>query len=93
MQPQRRIEGLRAVTWKPKETVHRGGIVRGAEVTVEVQDGHFPDEGDLHLFGTVLSTFFSMYATLNAFIHLALVTVPSGRRYVWQPQKGSLPPL
>lgn len=87
----RRMAGIRNVSWEPIESVHRGGVIRGIQVTLEIQDGHFADEGDLHLFGTVLSTFFSMYATINSFVQLTLISMPSGKEYQWQPQKGALP--
>ncbi|HEX9007354.1 MAG TPA: type VI secretion system baseplate subunit TssF, partial [Bacteroidota bacterium] len=66
---------------------------RGTEVTVEVNDGHFADEGDLCLFGLVLSEFYSLYATINSFVHLTIVTKPSEQRFRWQPARGSLPLL
>ena len=87
----RRIAGLREVKWAPKDIVVRGAVMRGMEATVEVQDGHFADEGDLCLFGLVLSEFLSAYATMNSFVHLVLVTKPSEQRYEWRPQKGSRP--
>jgi type VI secretion system protein ImpG len=87
---QRRIAGIREVSWAPKEMLHRGAVIRGAEVTIEVQDGHFADEGDLWLFGTVMSRFFSMYATINSFVHLTLISMPSGKRYQWRPRNGRL---
>ena len=87
----RRIAGLRNVSWAPKETIYRSAVIRGAEVTVEVQDGHFADEGDLCLFGLVLSEFFSMYSTINSFVHLTIITKPTERYYRWQPMKGNLP--
>jgi type VI secretion system protein ImpG len=83
---QRRIEGLRSVSWGPKESIHHGAVIRGVEVTIEVQDGHFADEGDLCLFGVVMSEFFSLYATINSFVHLTLISMPSGRRYQWKPK-------
>ncbi len=85
----RRIEGIRDVRWEPKEIVHRGGIIRGAAVTIEVQDDHFTDEGDLNLFGMVMSAFLSMYATMNSFVHLTLTSTPSGTQFQWEPAKGS----
>ncbi len=47
----RRLAGLRNVSSAPKEIIHRSAVIRGVEVTVEIQDGHFADEGDLCLFG------------------------------------------
>jgi type VI secretion system protein ImpG len=86
----RRIAGLRNVSWAPKEILYRSAVIRGAEVTVEVQDGYFADEGDLCLFGLVLSEFFATYATINSFVHLHIVTKPSEQHYHWEPRKGNL---
>ncbi|NNE35801.1 MAG: type VI secretion system baseplate subunit TssF, partial [Rhodothermales bacterium] len=86
-----RLDGVRNVSWEPAEQMFRGGVIRGAEVTVEVQDGHFPDDGDLHLWGTVLSEFYSMYATINSLVHLKLITSPSGKQFFWQPERGVQP--
>jgi type VI secretion system protein ImpG len=88
-----RIAGLRTVSWKPKEIFFRSAVMRGAEVTLEIQYGHFADEGDLCLFGLVLSEFFSLYATINSFVHLRIVTKPSEQEYRWQPAKGLLSPF
>lgn len=89
----RRIGGVRKVEWAPKERVARGVVVRGAEVTVQVQEDHFADEGDVVLFGLVLSEFFSMFATLNSFVHLTLEALLSGKTYRWQPTRGTQPIL
>lgn len=83
-----RIDGIRNVSWEPAEQLYRGGIIRGAEVTIEIQDGHFPDDGDVHLWGSVLSEFYTMYATINSFVHLKVVTSPSGKEFVWRPARG-----
>ena len=56
----RRLEGLKDVRWAHKEKLRGGAVLRGTEVTVEVQEGHFADEGDLCLFGMVLSRFLSL---------------------------------
>jgi type VI secretion system protein ImpG len=87
----KRIGGLRSVQWTPKDIVVRGAVMRGMEATVEVQDGCFADEGDLCLFGYVLSEFLSAYATINSFVHLVLLTKPSEQKYEWRPHKGSRP--
>ncbi|GIV60311.1 MAG: type VI secretion protein ImpG [Rhodothermaceae bacterium] len=89
----RRIAGLREVRWRPKEVLRRNSVLRGAEVVVRVQEGHFADEGDVCLFGLVLSRFFSTFATINSFVHLTIEMVPSGTTYQWQPEKGTRPTL
>ncbi len=88
-----RAAAVRAVAWRPREVVRRRACVRGAEVALEVADGGFADEGDLCLFGEVLSRVLSAYATINSFVHLAIVAVPSGERYAWRPDGGTSPLL
>jgi type VI secretion system protein ImpG len=89
----RRLAGLKNVTWNSREMLRRGSIIRGAEVRLEIEEGHFEDEGDLCLFGLVLSEFFSLYATINSFIDVTILLTPSGRRYEWKSKKGQLPPV
>ncbi len=87
----RRRRGLQKVRWEPAEMLRRGSVRRGAHVTVEVADGHFSDDGDLALFGLVLSEFLSLYATINAFVHLTIESTPSGRTMAWTPDRGQRP--
>lgn len=89
----RRLAGIRDVAWAPKELMVRGAVLRGAEVTVQIEEGHFADEGDLCLFGLALSEFLSLYATINSFVHLTLVLMPSEKRYEWHTKKGQQPVL
>lgn len=89
----RRVQSLRSVAWRPAEALHRGGIVRGAEVAVDVEDDAWVDEGDLHLFGTVLSAVLADYATINSFVYLTLTARPSGRSFRWTPRTGTQPLL
>lgn len=90
---QRRLNGLRDVEWTPKDKVEDGAVIRGGEVTIEVEEGHFADEGDLCLFGLIMSRFLSSYATLNSFVHLQIITNPSEQQYEWTPSRGSRPTL
>lgn len=84
----RRIRGIRNVCWEGKDIVVHGSVLRGAQVTIELEQDHFADEGDICLFGLVMSEFLSMYATINSFVHLELITKPSERTYVWKPKRG-----
>lgn len=88
----RRLSGIRGVRWRPSEMPYRGSVVRGAAVTLQIQDGHF-DEGELNLFGLVLSRFLSMYATINSFVRLDAERSPSGKRDEWKPSLGDMPTL
>ena len=88
----RRILGVRDVRFTPEELVHRGAVIRGIHVTLEVNRENFENgEGDLHLFGWVLSEFLGLYTSINTFTRLT-VECPSGERFEWPPTTGkSLP--
>ncbi|OQY29373.1 MAG: hypothetical protein B6244_03945 [Candidatus Cloacimonetes bacterium 4572_55] len=84
---QRCIESVTRVSWKPVDRIHRGTVIRGVEVTVNVKEDHFAEEGDLFLFGLVLSHFFSLYATVNSFVRLKIVSANHEYRYEEQPDE------
>ncbi|MFQ6044298.1 MAG: type VI secretion system baseplate subunit TssF, partial [Candidatus Poribacteria bacterium] len=84
----RRIAGVRSVSFEPKEIVYRGSIIRGIHVKLEVDIKNFEEgEGDLHLFGLVMSEFLGLYASINSFVQLTL-ECPSGERFEWLPKTG-----
>ncbi|MEO6527593.1 MAG: type VI secretion system baseplate subunit TssF [Gemmatimonadaceae bacterium] len=85
----RRIAGIRSVTTRPREMVHRRACIRGSETELEIGEEHFSDEGDVCLFGLVLSHVLRAYTTINSFAHLAIVQVPSRSRYVWNAHRGA----
>lgn len=89
----RRRKGIRSVKWSGKETMIRGAVRRGAEVMIQIEDGASGDDGELCLFGLVLSTLLSQYATINSFVHLSIESVPSGKRFSWTPDRGYRPPV
>lgn len=89
----RQVEGIRDVRWSSKERVYRGAVLRGSEVTVELDETRFTDIGDAALLGLILSRFFSSYATINSFVHLVVVLQPSGRQMTWEPERGEQPVL
>jgi len=88
----RRRTGLRRVEWEPKEVIERGAVLRGAEVTLDVDGDHFADEGDLCLFGLVMSRFLAGYSTINSFVHLRITTLTE-KQYEWTPSRGIRPTL
>ena len=87
----RRIGGIREVATAARDEFRRGAVVRGTAVAVEVEGSHFGDDGEVALFGLVLSEFLSLYATLNAFVHTDVVIRPTERRLSWRPARGRLP--
>jgi type VI secretion system protein ImpG len=82
---QHRIQGIREVSAKPDYLVVGRATIRGANVTIKLDDKHFKVLGDLYLFGLVLKEVFSHFATMNSFVRLTLVAESTGEMFTWSP--------
>jgi type VI secretion system protein ImpG len=70
------------------------GLIRGIEFCVEVDETQFENqEGDIHLFGTVLNQFLSQYVTINSFVILTILEANTNRKHTWQPKLGKILPV
>jgi type VI secretion system protein ImpG len=74
----RRIESIREAKLEPREILDRGAPIRGAALTLTIDETHFDDFGDLLVFSEVLSEFLSLYSGVNSFTELTVVQTPSG---------------
>lgn len=84
----RRLAGIREVRSRPGHVVLRDGVVRGTDVTLDLQEDHFAGEGDLYLFATLLNEFFALHATLNSYTRLTVRGVQRGEVYSWPARTG-----
>jgi type VI secretion system protein ImpG len=88
---QRQIAGLSAVASEPI-VAHVGddlwrGWRNGLKVRIELDGTHFVGTSTV-MFSGVLAHFFSLYASVNRFVHTALVR--NGREiHAWRPKQGS----
>ena len=82
----RRIGGVKDVRLAPATTMHRGTVIRGTEMTVELREEHFADWGDIRLFAAALSGFLALYASINSFVRLVVLCQPSGTRITCPPR-------
>jgi type VI secretion system protein ImpG len=89
----RRINAITDVQHRPLSKLVKGGLMRGVEITVTLDAGRFAGEGDLELFGSMLNRFIGLYATLNLYTKLVIVTQPTGRRIEWPETKGEGAPF
>lgn len=92
-QNRRRLEGLQQLEVRPVDRLHRGGLMRGLRILLQVREESFLSPADIQLFGLVLHHFFGMYAMVNTFIETRLVCHPSGREFTWKPVLGENLPL
>ena len=89
----RRIEAITDLSHRLLEKLVKGGLQRGVEIEVTLDSSQFAGDGDLELFGGMLSRFFGLYAKLNLFTKLVIVSQPTGRRIEWPETKGEGAPF
>ena len=88
-----RIDAIAEVRHRPLQKLESGGLLRGVEIEVWLDSTRFAGAGDLELFGEMLNRFLSLYATLNLYTRLVIVSQPSGQRLTWPDSKGQGAPF
>jgi type VI secretion protein, VC_A0110 family len=86
-----RLNAIEDIQSKPMDKLLRGMPVRGLQSTIYLNQDGFGSEGDLYLFGTVLSHFFSLYASINSFHELTIINTTNNETYTWQTRVGKQP--
>ncbi len=87
----KRIAGIGQAHTVPINRLLKGLPVRGLRTTLGLDPEAFLCEGDLYLFGTVLSRFFSLYASINSFHLLEVKNLGNNETYTWPLQRGDQP--
>ncbi len=87
----KRLEGISEIKSKPIDKLLRGLPIRGLQTEMHLDQSCFGSEGDLYLFGTVLSHFFALYANINSFHQLVVVNKSNNEIYTWGMQTGTQP--
>ncbi|CAG9182302.1 hypothetical protein LMG23992_04711 [Cupriavidus laharis] len=83
----RRIDAITDVRHRPLQKLVKGGLLRGVEIEVTLDSTRFAGEGDVELFGEMLNRFLSLYAAVNLYTRLVIVSQPSGKRQTWPDSK------
>ncbi|WP_244817290.1 type VI secretion system baseplate subunit TssF [Caballeronia sp. Lep1P3] len=89
----RRLAGILHVSEELLEEVSGGAVERGVLIEVTLDSHAFSGEGDVMLFGELLHRFFELYAEINLFTKLAIVSLPSQARIEWPRSKTHRAPL
>lgn len=89
----RRIEAITDVRHRPLQKLVKGGLLRGVEIVVTLDSTRFAGQGDVELFGEMLNRFLSLYATVNLYTRLVIVSQPDGKRLAWPDSKGEGAPF
>jgi len=83
-----KIKGIKGFETKSVDRLIGGALVRGLDMRITLSRSHFAGMGDVYLFGTVLSHFFGMYATINTFTRLTINETDSGEILEWKERMG-----
>ena len=85
----RRLEGIVEVSHRMIKRTVKGMLQRGIEIEVTINSFQFTGEGDVMLFGELLHQFFALYADVNLFTQLVIISLPTGNKIVWNQSKTS----
>jgi type VI secretion system protein ImpG len=80
----RRLEAIVEVNHFLLERFEKGFLLRGVDIQVTLDCNGFCGEGDICLFGEMLSRFFALYADIHLFNQLTLILQPDGKRLQWK---------
>jgi type VI secretion system protein ImpG len=89
----RRIDAIVDVKHRPLQKLVKGGLLRGVEIEVTLNSDKFAGDGDLVLFGEMLNRFLALYATMNIYTKLVVISLPTGRRITWPDNKAEGAPF
>lgn len=85
---QQKLDAIEQIETKPVDHLFKGVPIRGLASTIYIRQTPFVCEGELYLLGTVLSHFFSLYASVNSFHELKVVNIDNQECYEWPERMG-----
>lgn len=85
---QQKLDAIESIETRPVDHLFKGVPIRGLSSTISIRQGPFVCEGELYLLGTVLSHFFSLYASVNSFHELKVVNLDNQECYEWPERTG-----
>ena len=84
-----KIEGIKSIRMSSTRMLHKGALIPGLSVTLEVNEENFTHLGEIQLFANIMSVFISSYASINSYVQLSVEADPSGHMIVVPPHIGS----
>ena len=87
----KRLDGIEDAVTTPTDLLMKGLPIRGLKTRIRLDAQAFLCEGDLYLFGTVLSHFLALYASINSFHLLEATNTGNNEHYEWPLQTGKQP--
>lgn len=88
---QQRLNAIKQVDSEPYDWLIKGLPMRGLRTTLHIDPAGFECEGEVQLFGNVLSHFMALYASSNSFHQLQIVNTANATRQLWPARTGQQP--
>lgn len=85
---QKKLDAIVSIETKPVDRLFKNISIRGLQSTLYIKQSEFNGEGEMFLFCTILSRFFSLYASVNSFHKLKVINVDNQESYEWPIQIG-----
>lgn len=85
-----RIAAVKDVRVTPAERLYHGAPIRGVALDIDLDEGGFAGEGDMHLFGAILDRLFADYVSLNSFSVTNIHGIQSRVLFTWPARSGNL---
>ncbi|MFZ7236309.1 type VI secretion system baseplate subunit TssF [Avibacterium gallinarum] len=85
---QKKLDAIKSIETKPIDRLFKSVSIRGLQSTLYIKQSEFNSEGEMFLFCTVLSQFFSLYASVNSFHKLKVINLDNQASYEWPIQIG-----
>ncbi|MGF1607267.1 MAG: type VI secretion system baseplate subunit TssF [Rhodothalassiaceae bacterium] len=82
------LEGIAAIRTEKVDRLYQGYPVRGVLSRLDMREANFGGPGSAYLFGTILSRFYALYASVNSFHQLQVYGLDQGETYTWPPMIG-----
>jgi len=88
---QQRLAGIKDINTKSVDYLFEGIPVRGLKSELSLNPAGFFCEGEMFLFGSVLSHFFSLFSSINSFHQLDVINTLNKEVYSWPLKIGNQP--
>ncbi len=81
----KRIDSLKSISVNNTERLLKGYLIRGQKIELVADGAGFASNGDLYLFGELISKVFSQFCDINSFVELIITNENTGEQLTWQP--------
>ena len=82
----KRIDSLKSIDVSKAEKLLKGYLSRGERIELQVDGTGFASNGDLYLFGELISKLFMQFCDINSFVELVITNENTGEQLAWQPK-------